>query len=302
MNVHQLRCAVAVARLGSQTRAAEALYMSQPNLSKAIKELEQTCGFRIFERRGQGMAPTPRGEALLARAQAVLEQVDAFDAAYQSRGRANAYLSVAVPKADYIASALTGFARSMGVGDAMEINAREVPGPEAARLVLSREADIGVVRYQTARQNKVLEELSQQGLHYVLYWSFRPLALMSRRHPLAAEERVSAQSLAPYAQVLFAGMTPYGAQEDRAQEVRRAIRVNDRAARLETLAALEDAYAYSSPAPPETLARYGLVQRPFSDACETWQDALIYLKGYTMNRWEQAFYDQLRQQVDRLSR
>ena len=50
MNIHQLRCAVTVARLGSQTRAAEELYMSQPNLSKALKDLEQTCGFRIFTR------------------------------------------------------------------------------------------------------------------------------------------------------------------------------------------------------------------------------------------------------------
>ena len=65
MNIHQLRCAVTVARLGSQTRAAEALYMSQPNLSKALKELEQACGFRIFTRTGTGMVPTPRGEELL---------------------------------------------------------------------------------------------------------------------------------------------------------------------------------------------------------------------------------------------
>ena len=50
MNIHQLRCAVTVARLGSQTRAAEELYMSQTNLSKALKDLEQTCGFRIFTR------------------------------------------------------------------------------------------------------------------------------------------------------------------------------------------------------------------------------------------------------------
>ena len=65
MNIHQLRCAVTVARLGSQTRAAEELYMSQPNLSKALKHLEQTCGFRIFTRTGPGMAPTRRGLLVL---------------------------------------------------------------------------------------------------------------------------------------------------------------------------------------------------------------------------------------------
>ena len=76
MNIHQLRCAVTVARLGSQTRAAEELYMSQPNLSKALKDLEQTCGFRIFTRTGTGMAPTRRGEEFLEHARAVLEELD----------------------------------------------------------------------------------------------------------------------------------------------------------------------------------------------------------------------------------
>ena len=83
MNIHQLRCAVTVARLGSQTRAAEALYMSQPNLSKALKELEQACGFRIFTRTGTGMVPTPRGEELLSHARAVLERLDAMDSIYR---------------------------------------------------------------------------------------------------------------------------------------------------------------------------------------------------------------------------
>ena len=85
MNIHQLRCAVTVARLGSQTRAAEELYMSQPNLSKALKDLEQTCGFRIFTRTGTGMAPTRRGEEFLEHARDVLEKLDLMDAIYQGQ-------------------------------------------------------------------------------------------------------------------------------------------------------------------------------------------------------------------------
>ena len=87
MNIHQLRCAVTVARLGSQTRAAEELYMSQPNLSKALKDLEQTCGFRIFTRTGTGMAPTRRGEEFLEHARDVLEKLDLMDAIYQGQDR-----------------------------------------------------------------------------------------------------------------------------------------------------------------------------------------------------------------------
>ncbi|MEG2701637.1 MAG: LysR family transcriptional regulator, partial [Clostridia bacterium] len=83
LNIHQLRCAATVARLGSQTRAAEALCMSQPNLSKALKDLEQICGFRIFTRTGAGMMPTRKGEAFLLQSRAVLEPLDAMDAIYK---------------------------------------------------------------------------------------------------------------------------------------------------------------------------------------------------------------------------
>lgn len=137
MNIHQLRCAVMVARMGSQTRAAEALYMSQPNLSKALKDLEQTCGFRIFNRTGAGMLPTRKGEEFLLRARSVLEQMDAMDAIYQGHNRTTAYLSVAVPRASYISHAVTEFVNSLDPRCAMELNVRETNTNEVIRDVLA---------------------------------------------------------------------------------------------------------------------------------------------------------------------
>ena len=50
MNLTHLRYMVEVERLGSITKAASALYMGQPNLSKAIKEMEREVGIPIFKR------------------------------------------------------------------------------------------------------------------------------------------------------------------------------------------------------------------------------------------------------------
>ena len=125
MNIHHLRCAVTVARLGSQTRAAEELYMSQPNLSKALKDLEQTCGFRIFTRTGTGMAPTRRGEEFLEHARAVLEKLDLMDAIYQGQDRRSASLNVAVCGAGYLRRALCAFLDETNPSEGLEINMRE---------------------------------------------------------------------------------------------------------------------------------------------------------------------------------
>lgn len=204
MNIHQLRCAVTVARLGSQTRAAEELYMSQPNLSKALKDLEQTCGFRIFTRTGTGMAPTRRGEEFLEHARAVLEKLDLMDAIYQGQDRRSASLNVAVCGAGYLTRALCAFLDETNPSEGLEINMREGRVEEVVRAVLDREAEIGVIRYAVDRQNRVLAALAEQGLHYLLYWTFRHVAVMSRRHPLAGEERLEKARLAPYAEVTLA--------------------------------------------------------------------------------------------------
>ena len=61
MNLTHLKYAVEVEKTGSITRAADNLFMGQPNLSKAIKELEQQVGIAIFRRTSRGVAPTRKG-------------------------------------------------------------------------------------------------------------------------------------------------------------------------------------------------------------------------------------------------
>ena len=62
MNILHLKYAVEVAKAGSLSKAAEALYMNQPNLSRAIKELEASLGITIFGRSAKGVYVTPEGE------------------------------------------------------------------------------------------------------------------------------------------------------------------------------------------------------------------------------------------------
>ncbi len=61
MNTLHLKYAVEVERAGSITQAADNLFMAQPNLSKAIRELEEGLGITIFERTPRGVLPTERG-------------------------------------------------------------------------------------------------------------------------------------------------------------------------------------------------------------------------------------------------
>ena len=72
MNITELRYLVAIKKWGSVSAAAKQLYAAQPNVSKALKNLEGEYGLRIFERSSTGMIPTEQGRRFIEQAARVL--------------------------------------------------------------------------------------------------------------------------------------------------------------------------------------------------------------------------------------
>src|ERR1700747_429571 len=75
MDVRQLRYALALAEHQHFGRAAAAVGIAQPPLSKAIAQLEREVGARLFDRTRQGVFPTAAGAALLAGARGVAQEL-----------------------------------------------------------------------------------------------------------------------------------------------------------------------------------------------------------------------------------
>jgi DNA-binding transcriptional LysR family regulator len=86
MNLRQLRYVVATADHGTMTAAAQALYVAQPALSRAIRELERELGIELFARSGRGVVLTVAGEEVVRQARIALDATDAIEAVSASRG------------------------------------------------------------------------------------------------------------------------------------------------------------------------------------------------------------------------
>ena len=71
MNITELRYLVAIMQWGSVNAAAKQLYAAQPNISKALKNLEEEYHIRIFERSSTGMIPTEQGRRFIEQAERV---------------------------------------------------------------------------------------------------------------------------------------------------------------------------------------------------------------------------------------
>ncbi|WP_067469010.1 LysR family transcriptional regulator [Actinomadura macra] len=97
MNLRQLRYVVATADHGTMTSAAQALYVAQPALSRAVRELERELGVELFARSGRGVVLTSVGEQVVQQARVALEAVDAIEGLSVARanGRPGAELRIA---------------------------------------------------------------------------------------------------------------------------------------------------------------------------------------------------------------
>ena len=113
MNILHLKYAVEVARCGSINKAADALYMNQPNLSRAIKDLENSLGITIFGRTAKGMYVTPEGEEFLGYARKILRQIDEVESIYKAGVPIKQRFSISVPRASYISEAFAQFSKSL---------------------------------------------------------------------------------------------------------------------------------------------------------------------------------------------
>ncbi|MGM9537785.1 MAG: LysR family transcriptional regulator, partial [Candidatus Onthomonas sp.] len=87
MTLRHLRIFCAVLEQGSMSAAAQSLFMTQPSVSQAIRELEQHYSCVLFERMGRRLAVTPAGERLYPRARALVEQFEELERAQSQEGQ-----------------------------------------------------------------------------------------------------------------------------------------------------------------------------------------------------------------------
>lgn len=84
MNISQLKYICEVEKAGSITQAAQNLFMSQPNLSKALRDMEAALGFAVFARTSKGVQPTEKGRELLDYAKNVLKAMSLLESRFES--------------------------------------------------------------------------------------------------------------------------------------------------------------------------------------------------------------------------
>lgn len=298
MNTLHLKYAIEVERTSSITQAAENLYMGQPSLSKAIKELEDTLGFTIFERTSKGVTPTQKGHKFLSYARNILNQIEKMEELSDTADLDTQNFHISIPRGSYIADAITMFVAELDSKKGINVNIQETNSVQVINNIIDGPYHLGIIRYQTEYENYFMDYLQEKKLRHEIIWEFEYLALMSVHHPLAKKEHLEYKDLKEYTEITHGDtLIPYIMQNGNKAEPRlkssKRIYVYERCSQYDLLSTIPTTYMWVSPIPKKWLDRYNLVQRKCKTYGQKYKDVLICQKDYKLTELDRRFIDHL---------
>jgi len=248
MTLQQLRYALAVASYHSFNEAARAVFVTQPTLSTALRDLEEELGIQIFERSSRGIEITSDGVEFLGYARKVIEQADELREHFMpDRPRMIRY-TVSSQHYSFVVSAFIKLVNAFGV-ESYDFCLRETRTMSIITDVHNLSADIGII-YLSGHNRKVLERYFREyDLEFHDLREVSPHIFVSSASSLVSRERVSFADLAGMPLISFEQgnySSDYFDEElIRDQSGNKVIRVSDRATLFNLLRGL-NGYTVSS--------------------------------------------------------
>ena len=197
MTITQLRYAITVAKSNSMNEAARALFISQPSLSNAMKELEEETGIIIFRRNNRGIVLTPEGKEFIGYAKQVVEQYELMENKYVAKKNSKKKFSVSMQHYTFAVSAFVELVKRYGM-DEYEFAVYETKTHDVIQNVRNFQSEIGIL-YLNAFNEKVMNKLfAEYDLEFHEIVKCHVYVYLWKGHPLADKEEVSLEELQNY--------------------------------------------------------------------------------------------------------
>ena len=197
MTLQQLNYVITISEIGSFNRAAEKLYVAQPSLTSAIKELEKEMGIVIFNRTGRGVTLTADGLEFLPYARQVYEQFENLVELYGKRGSRRQKFAVSTQHYSFAVKAFVEMTKTFDVAQ-YEFAIRETRTRDVLDDVISSRSEIGILYLNDFNRKAIEKMLSVGNLVFHSLIDCRAYVYIWRKHPLAGRDSISMKDLEPY--------------------------------------------------------------------------------------------------------
>lgn len=295
MTLAQLKYVVTVARAGTLTEAAKELFISQPSLTKSIKELEKEMHVQIFERTNKGVLVSKDGEEFLAYARQVLEQAEILEEKYTNKSFRKQEFCVSTQHYSFAVNAFVDLIKLYG-NEKYDFSLRETQTYEIIEDVADMKSEIGVLYKNYFNASVIDKLLKSHDLRFERLFVARPHIFVSSKSPLAQKKSVTMEELKPYPYLSFeqGDHNAFYFSEEIFSMVERPknIRVRDRATLFNLLIGL-DGYTVSSGVIDEKLNGSDIIAVPLDEEGEMEIGVVTHSRSH-LSRLGKAYLEALK--------
>ncbi|MGT2963942.1 LysR family transcriptional regulator [Streptococcus acidominimus] len=197
MRIQQLHYIIKIAETGSMNEAAKQLFITQPSLSNAVRDLEKEMGIEIFYRNPKGITLTRDGMEFLSYARQVVEQTELLEERYKNPGAKRQLFSVSSQHYAFVVNAFVSLLKETDMED-YELFLRETRTWEIIDDVKNFRSEIGVLFLNSFNRDVLLKMLDDHRLSHTHLFTARPHVFISKTNPLAQKSLITLQDLADF--------------------------------------------------------------------------------------------------------
>ena len=203
MTLLQLKYISAVAKYGSFSKAAQALYVSQPGISKMVCALEEELGITIFVRSAGGITLTSEGRELLSMGERLLSDAEHISQHFtQDISTTHETLSVSSLHYCFVVDAVMEY-QNLAKKDSFTYKLLVGQWPDVVQQVSNKTTELGIIFITNRNQKHIKRVLEDNNLAFHQLFSSIPYVFIHKTHPLAAKEIITPKELDPYPCIMY---------------------------------------------------------------------------------------------------
>ena len=197
MTIQQLNYVITISEKGSLNKAAEVLYVTQPSLTSAVRELEKELGITLFNRGGKGVTLTNDGAEFIQYARQVVTQYDRLLEKYGKGGNLRKKFGISCQHYSFAVKSFVEMVKKFDT-DEYEFAIRESKTRDVIEDVTMGKSEVGILYLSDFNRKAIGKFLKSNQLEFHPLIKCEPYVYLWKGHPLAGQKSIRLEELRDY--------------------------------------------------------------------------------------------------------
>lgn len=241
MTLQQLHYVITITEIGSFNKASEVLYVAQPSLTGAVRELEKELGIVIFNRTRKGVTLTNDGLEFINHARQLYQQYEIILDKYGKGGALKKKFGISTQHYSFAVKSFVEMVKKFNTAE-YEFAIRETKTREVIEDVSTSKSEIGILYLSDFNRKIITKILRTNNLEFHKLIDCKPFVYIWKGHPLSGQKSIRFEQLVDYPCLSFEqgdnGSFYFAEEVLSANEYARTIKANDRATMLNLMVGL----------------------------------------------------------------